>query len=190
MIDRLQNATWDDWPNVATEADAEPYIERAVANGSDYIKLMHEGGRAIGVTGIVQTREAVQAAVVKAAHKKGLKVIAHALSLQDTLEVLRAGVDGLAHTFFDEPITPEVIELYKKNNVWLNATLNASGSLSGESESIVRSFAADERVTIRSSKEQIALADHCMHMKAPGAKWEYAIDSVRQLKAAGIDMIV
>jgi dihydroorotase-like cyclic amidohydrolase len=53
--------TYHDWPNVAKEEDAEPFVQRAAADGSDYIKLMHEGGRAIGIEAgeIVQTREAV-----------------------------------------------------------------------------------------------------------------------------------
>ncbi|KIW99287.1 uncharacterized protein Z519_00950 [Cladophialophora bantiana CBS 173.52] len=191
---RLSNnefATYDDWPNVVTEDDAEPFIERAIRNGSDYIKLMHEAGRAIGIEKglIVQPREAVQAAIVRAAHERGLKVVAHALSLKDTLEVLRAGVDGLAHTFFDEPITPEVIDLYKRNNAWVNPTLVAAGSLTCESKEILKSFSEDERVKSRVSTEDVQLIHGCLHMKSPGAKWEYAIDSVRQLKAAGVDII-
>lgn len=152
---------------------------------------MHEAGRAIGIAEglIVQPTEAVQAAVVRAAHKRGFKVVAHALSLKDTVEVLRAGVDGLAHTFYDEPITQEVIDLYKRNNAWVNPTLVAAGSLTCESKEIAKSFSADDRVTSRVSSDSIGLMNHCLHMKTPGAKWDYAIDSVRQLKAAGIDIV-
>ncbi|KAH0845721.1 putative organophosphate acid anhydrase protein [Fonsecaea pedrosoi] len=95
---------------------AAAYINRAISDGADYVKLIHEGGRAIGQSGIVQMKEAVQAAVVKAAHGKGFNVVAHALSRQDNTECMRAGVDGLTHTFLDEPNNPKVIELYKKNN--------------------------------------------------------------------------
>ncbi|KIX06970.1 uncharacterized protein Z518_04946 [Rhinocladiella mackenziei CBS 650.93] len=184
-------STYDDWPNVAREEDAEPFIERAMADGSDYIKLMHEAGRAIGIeAGLInQPKEAVQAAVVRAAHKRNLKVVAHALSRKDTLEVLRAGVDGLAHTFFDEPITTEVIDLYRRNNAWVNPTLIAAGSLTCESKEIVKLFSEDERIKSRVSTGDVQLMHHCLHMKSPGAKWEYAIDGVRQLKAAGIDII-
>lgn len=111
--------------------DAEPSIERAVRDGADYIKLFHDGAAAADIQGLVQPREEVQAAVVAAAHRKGLKVIAHALARQDTIEVLRAGVDGMAHSFYDKPIIPEIIEAYKTNNAWLNPTLAAVGSLTG-----------------------------------------------------------
>ena len=152
---------------------------------------MHEGGKAIGIEAgeLRQPTEAVQAAVVDAAHKRDLKVVAHALSLKDTVEVLRAGVDGLAHTFFDAPITPEVIDLYKRNNAWVNPTLVAAGSLTCESKEMVKSFSEDERVKSRVSTADVELMHHCLHMKSPGVKWEYAIDSVRQLKAAGVKII-
>lgn len=140
---------------------------------------MHEGGRAIGQNGIVQTKQEVQAAVVKAAHAKGFNVVAHALSRQDTIECLRAGVDGLTHTFFDEPMTPEVIELYKKNNAWVNPTLVAAGSLTCESKEIVKTFSADERIKSRVAESDAPFFHHCLHMKSENAKWEYAIDSVR-----------
>ncbi|OQU98886.1 hypothetical protein CLAIMM_04598 [Cladophialophora immunda] len=182
---------FDKYPNIATEADAEPYIARSLQNGADYIKLMHEAGKAIGIPAglIAQPTESVQAAVVHAAHQKGLKVVAHALSLKDTIEVLRAGVDGLAHTFFDEPITPQVIELYQRNRAWCNPTLGCSGSMTGESLDIVKKFSEDPRVRSRVLHSDVQVMQHCMHLKADTAKWDYAIDSVRQLRAAGVKII-
>jgi hypothetical protein len=41
----------------------------------------------------------------------------------------------------------------------------------------------------RLSEADLGLLHHCMDAKAPTSKWEYAIDSVRQLKAAGVDII-
>lgn len=152
---------------------------------------MHEAGRAIGIPAglIAQPGEAVQAAIVRAAHEKGFKVVAHALSLKDTVEMLRAGVDGMAHTFFDKPITPEVIELYRRNKAWCNPTLGCSGSMTGESLEIVKKFSEDERVQSRVVDADVQVMQHCMHLKAEGAKWEYAIDSVRQLRAAGVKIV-
>lgn len=152
---------------------------------------MHEAGRALGIPEgqITQPTESVQAAVVRAAHKRGLKVVAHALSRKDTVEVLRAGVDGLAHTFFDEPITAEVIDLYRRNHAWVNPTLVAAGSLTGESIDVIESFSKDPRVVSRISQTDEKLMHSCLHMRAEQAKWEYAIDSVRQLKAAGVPIV-
>jgi hypothetical protein len=152
---------------------------------------MHEGGQAIGVgqNQIKQTPQAVHAAVVRSARKRGLKVVAHALSLKDTVEILQTEVDGLTHTFFDEPITQEVLDLYQRTGAWVNPTLIVIGSLTGESAAIVEQFSKDERVSSRVSTDDIPFMHKCMQMKSPNAKWEYAFDSVRQLKAAGVDIL-
>lgn len=91
--------------------------------------------------------------------------------------------------FFGELITSEVISMYKRNNSCVNPTLVAAGSLTCESKEIVNSFSEDERVRSRVSTADVELMHHCLHLKSPGAKWEYVIESVRQLKAAGIDII-
>ncbi|KAK5688025.1 hypothetical protein LTS10_000003 [Elasticomyces elasticus] len=186
-----KHATFDQYPNVNTEEAARSFVEQAATNGTDFIKLMHEGGRAIGIPegALAQPTLAVQTAVVRAAHERGMKVVAHALSQRDTVEVLRAGVDGLAHTFFDEPISPEVIDLYRHNNAWFIPTTLCAGTLTGESLEIVERFCENDRVRSKISPEQAQLAHGCLHMKSPGARWEYAIDSVRQLRETGVKII-
>lgn len=186
-----QPARFEDYPNVNSEEAAEAYIQKAIEGKYDYIKLMHEDGRALGIPEgqISKPTEAVQEAVVRAAHQRGFKVVAHALSLEDTRQVLRAGVDGMAHTFFDEPMTPEMIELHKRNNVWVNPTLACLGALTGDALDISKQFSEDERVKNKLSTGDVELMHHCLHLKAPGAKWEYAIDNVRQLRDAGLNII-
>ncbi|KAJ9647452.1 hypothetical protein H2204_000081 [Knufia peltigerae] len=187
----IEPARFEDYPNVNSEEAAEAYIQKAIEGKYDYIKLMHEDGRALGIPEgqISKPTEAVQEAVVRAAHQRGFKVVAHALSLEDTRQVLRAGVDGMAHTFFDEPMTPEMIELHKRNNVWVNPTLACLGALTGDALDISKQFSEDERVKNKLSTGDVELMHHCLHLKAPGAKWEYAIDNVRQLRDAGINII-
>jgi imidazolonepropionase-like amidohydrolase len=186
-----QGSDFDKWPNVKTVEDAEPYIEKALAEGSDYIKLFHERGKAIGLPAgsLNQPSEAVQAAVVQAAHKNNLKVVAHALSLVDTVEILRAGVDGLAHTFFDEPITEEVKNLYKKTGAWVSPTLYVIGTLTGETYDAAELYASDPRVASRISEAEVDTLRSKLVMKEEGAKLENAVESVRQLKAQGVDIL-
>ena len=124
-----------------------------------------------------------------AARKRGLIVVAHAFSREDTLAVLKAGVHGLAHTFYDKPMTPEIIAAYKENNAWCNPTLAGIGSLTGEGKDVQALFANDERVKDIMDQPKKSLLCACMHMKSPDAQWEYAFDGIRQLKAAGVDII-
>ena len=60
MLTKLRG-TYDQWPSLATVADAEAFIEQSIREGSDYIKMMNEGGEALGLKaeGIVQLSEDV-----------------------------------------------------------------------------------------------------------------------------------
>ena len=132
----------------------------------------------------------LQTAVIKAAHKHGLLTAAHALTLEDTLAILGAGVDGLAHTFFDAPPTPELIQAYKVNNAFCIPTLSVHGSVTGEGAPIAASFANDPRAQGKIDDAGIATMCACIHIGAQAGKVENAYESVRQLKAAGIDILL
>lgn len=85
-----------------------------MADKVDYIKLMHESGTAFNMS-LDRPSVSVRKAVIDEAHKQGLVAVAHALTYNDTMEILSAGVDGLTHTFLDEPPTDELIRAYQKN---------------------------------------------------------------------------
>jgi len=104
------------WPKLETKEDAEAYIHQRVSEDAvDYIKLMHESGAGLMVKPILPDIK-LQEAVIEAAHAAGLVVVAHALAHDDTVAILKAGVDGLTHTFMDKPPTEELIAAYKLNN--------------------------------------------------------------------------
>lgn len=131
----------------------------------------------------------LQTALVKAAHGHGLITAAHAVTLQDTLAILEAGVDGLAHTFSDVPPTPELIGAYKANNTFCIPTLIVHGSITGEGGPIAASFANDPRAVGKIADTEKANMCACLHFGAQTCKVENAYESVRQLKAAGIDIL-
>jgi hypothetical protein len=113
------------------------------------------------------------------------------LSRQDTIDILDAGVDGLTHQFCDQPPTQQVIDAYKRNNAHLNPTLAALGSLTKEGKENQARFAHDPRVQHLLPEEARHRVCACMSMcKVEGATFEYAYETVRQLKAAGIDIVM
>lgn len=177
------------WPKLKTVEDAKSYLKWIVEeNHVDYIKLMHESGKAMDQD-FSKPTVSLQAALIAEAHKYNKVAVAHALCLEDHMEVLNAGVDGLTHAFFDQPIRKETIEAYKKNNAWLNPTLAAIGSLTTEGKSIAEMFAHDPRVQDKVDEQGRENLCKCMSFRAPSSKWEYAIQAVIELKKAGIDII-
>jgi hypothetical protein len=150
---------------------------------------MHESGSAMGAQFTKPTVE-LQEIIIREAHAAGKVAIAHCLAMADTIEVLNAGIDGLAHTFFDYPPSTELINAYKKNNAWLNPTLAAIGSLTTEGKETAEKFAHDERVQGLIGEAELGRLCQCMNFnQKETSKVENAYESVRQLKANGIDII-
>ena len=67
---------------------------------------------------------AISSAIITAAHRYGLKVVAHIFYLEDAKQLAAAGIDGFAHSVRDRPVDDELIRLMKQHGVWqMAATL-------------------------------------------------------------------
>ena len=177
----------ENWPSVTVET-AEEFVRSNKKLGADYIKLMQENGKSMKFAGIPVASLELQTAVVKAAHDNGLLAIAHATSLEDTLLVLRAGADALMHCFTDLDPTDELVEAYKKNNAFLVPTLVVCASLTGEEQELRDRFAAKaapEQLTA-DVKENMC---QCLALGVPGATVKHSYETIKKLKAAGIDIV-
>ncbi|KAF1990036.1 hypothetical protein K402DRAFT_390355 [Aulographum hederae CBS 113979] len=177
------------WPRLTNKENVSAYLKQNIADGCDYIKLMQERGAAMGFPPLAHPSESLQSLIVSAAHSHGLKAVAHATCLADTLLVLRAGVDGLTHTFYDQPPTEELVQAYKMNNAWCNPTLAAIGSLTTEGKPIAERFAHDERVKGLIGEVERERMCQCMGFHAESSKVGFAYESVRRLRKEGIDII-
>jgi len=62
-------------------------------------------------------------AIIDEAHKKGMRVAVHVVTLADAKAVLRLGADYIAHSIRDEEIDGETMALLKKNNAFYTPTL-------------------------------------------------------------------
>jgi imidazolonepropionase-like amidohydrolase len=177
------------WPKLSNRENVIEYLEWAGREMQpDYIKLMHESGASMGWPLTKPTVE-LQRTIVEEANKRGYLTVAHATSLDDTLEVLEAGVDGLTHTICDQPPTQELVDAYKRRNAWLNPTLSTMGSLTGEGRELQNRFAHDPRVKGLIGESEISNLCNCMGFAAQHGKIEYAYESVRMLKDAGVDIL-
>jgi len=72
----------------------------------------------------------ISTAIIQAAHRHGLKVVAHIFYLQDAKQLAAAGIDGFAHSVRDRPVDDELIRLMKQHGTWqMTATLAREASL-------------------------------------------------------------
>ena len=156
-------------------------------HGPSFIKLMQESGECLTLSDLPAPTKELQEAVINAAHEHGLLTYAHATNLRETQLVLDAGVDGMAHQFFDQPHTKELIDSYKKNNALVIPTLTAISSMMGLSTAqdwALKSHAG--QLLTPSSRHSLC---ECMRISRPGCSVQFAYDCIRELKANGIDIV-
>jgi imidazolonepropionase-like amidohydrolase len=94
---------------VTTEADARANVRELAARKVDVVKIWVDDRNGT----LPKLTPAIYRAIIDEAHKNGLRVIAHVVTLADVKDLLRAGIDGFAHLFRDREADSEVIVLLK-----------------------------------------------------------------------------
>ena len=111
---------------VATPAEAEAEVDRQARNGADFIKFW--------VDDELQTMPPmppeISAAVIRAAHRNGLRAIAHIFYLADAKRLVEQGVDGFAHGVRDQPVDQALVDAMRRRGTWQVAeTLSREASM-------------------------------------------------------------
>lgn len=177
------------WPKLTDRNSVIEYLEWTKKEMQpDYIKLMHESGTAMSQEFDYPSLE-LQSVIIEEAKKRGYLTVAHATCLKDTIDILNAGVDGLTHTFCDQPPTQELIDAYKRYNAWVNPTLATMGSLTAEGEGLQQKFAHDSRVKGLIGEAGVGNMCRCMGFAKEKGKVEHAYQGVKALRDAGIDIL-
>lgn len=138
-------------PTVEDAADAGQWVQSRLAEGSDYIKIVIEPGRAWGHPMPTLDEETVRA-LVAATHQHDRLAVAHVSTLDDAVMAVRAGVDGLVHIFADQPVSEEFIELARRHEVFVVPTIVVLAGMSNQLD--IESRIAEAGVDERLSQEQ------------------------------------
>jgi imidazolonepropionase-like amidohydrolase len=94
-------------PYVTSPKDALPFVEARLAEGATHLKVIYDDGSG-AMLNIPCLEPATIEALVAAAHRHGLPVVAHASTARGAVTVARCGVDVLAHAPFDRMTDVEV----------------------------------------------------------------------------------
>ncbi len=102
-----------------TPEEAVAIAEANAAMGVDFIKFRVDDN--LGTVEKMQPH--VYRAVIERADDLGFPVAAHVYYLEDTKDLLRAGIDFVGHSVRDTPVDAELIELLRESDVCYCATL-------------------------------------------------------------------
>jgi imidazolonepropionase-like amidohydrolase len=173
------------YPFVSTPEEAVKFVNKQVANGSDYIKIFIEDGSTIGFPGLKVTSNDILLAAVNEAHRLGKMAIAHVTTVEGGQKAISAGVDGLAHLFFDRQPGQELVDAIASSKTFVTPTLVTISAAFGNSAA---ELAADKRVSSRLSKKWLDSLSKSMNVY-PQGKLKDAYASVMTLHKAGVDIL-
>ena len=173
------------YPSVSTPAEAAKFVARQVAGGADYVKIFIEDGECIGYPGLPLLDNATLLAAVQAAHSFKKLAIAHVTTLAGTQQALSAGVDGMAHLFFDRRPSPAFVAAMAASGAFVIPTLVTISSALGQNAA---ALAANPQVRSRLDAKWLASLSRSANVY-PQGKLEDAFASVMALHQAGVDLL-
>jgi imidazolonepropionase-like amidohydrolase len=117
-------------PSLSSPEAAKAAVDRRIAEGSDYIKIVFDDNRAFGRPIPTLSPETMRAAI-EAAHARHRLAVVHIGSVAGARAALEAGADGLAHLSPDGVLDDDVVALAKRRGAFVVPTLSLNESLTG-----------------------------------------------------------
>jgi imidazolonepropionase-like amidohydrolase len=106
-------------PVSKTPEDARDAVQWLAGAKTDIVKFRLDDNLGRGT----KMAPEVYTAIIEEAHKRGMRVAVHVVTLADAKAVLRLGADYIAHSVRDQELDQETIELLKKNKAFYTPTL-------------------------------------------------------------------
>jgi imidazolonepropionase-like amidohydrolase len=174
-------------PTLTRPEEAQAWVDARIAEGSDYIKVVDDDFLEYGAaTPLPTLGKEVLKALADAAHKRGKLVVAHIGSLQQALDAIDAGVDGLAHLFAGPAPPPDFGGIAASHHIFVVPTLTVLNTICATS--FDAELANDPR--LKPYLPSAAIAAMQAHFNLPAkVSCEGASVAVRQLKAARVPIL-
>jgi imidazolonepropionase-like amidohydrolase len=169
------------FPTITGPDEAQAFVDARIAEGSDYIKIIHDGGPRMPML----DNETMRALVV-AAHKRGKLVVVHVLAEQQAREAIMAGADGLAHLFAGDTVAPDFGRLAASHHIFVIPTLSTVALFCGRSPG--RSILADSKLQ-PFVREQWRAALNMPVDSTQQHRCNGTDAAIRQLVAAGVPIL-
>jgi len=115
-------------PTLTKPEEAQAFVAARVAEGSAFLKIVHDDGAELGLSFTTLDAATVDA-LVTAAHAQKILAVVHVGSHEDAEHAIAAGADGLAHMFYDREPSAELIAAAKQRGIFVTDTLAVISSM-------------------------------------------------------------
>jgi imidazolonepropionase-like amidohydrolase len=175
------------FPCVTGPHDAESFVADRLAEGADHLKVIYDDGSGV-MLGIPALDVATIEALVGAAHRAGLVVVAHVSTASGAATVVRAGVDVLAHVPMD-PLSAAQVREIAEAGVAVIATLGIIDGFPGPDGTmpLLGDPLLAERLPARWRRVVEGQATRWMPPHAPDGRVQR--ENVAALHAAGVPVL-
>jgi imidazolonepropionase-like amidohydrolase len=176
-------------PTIARPDQAEKFVADRLAEGSDYIKIVYDDGKEIGLPWPTVDRSTL-GAVIRAAHSHKKLAVVHVLARDFARQAIEEGADALVHLFIDEPIDERLVSLAAERRVFVVPTLTVLESTGGvgSGASLVTDPALEPFLT-PADRRALKSAFTGASGHANGRRRGIPAEAVRKLKAAGVRIL-
>jgi imidazolonepropionase-like amidohydrolase len=173
-------------PTIEAGTDLQAFVDARIAEGADFIKIIKDDFSAYGMKRPTLSRTQV-AGIIRAAHRRGRIAVIHAATLQDCLDSLADGVDGLAHLYFENKSDLDFGNAAARQGAFVIPTLSVISAMNGPGpapglldDAALKPFLKPDDVAGFKARSAAATAT--------GA-YEAAEAALRQLRAAGVPLL-
>ena len=168
--------------------DAPAWVGARKAEGSDWIKIIHEDGSTFGMDIATLDRDTI-GALIAAAHDEGLRAVVHVSTLEHALEAVALGADGLVHVWGDAIIEDVQAARIADAGVFVVPTLSVTASIGGESMAPELLEAAGDTPLSFMQRQTLANRFSGSNAETTSTADNVATENVRRLHAAGVRLI-
>lgn len=175
-------------PTIVSPDSAQAFVDARIAEGSDYIKIVHDDGHAYGLSWTPMSPKLLRA-LVDAAHKRGKLAVVHIGDLAGARAAVEAGADGLVHLFVDLAPDAEFSRFVATRKAFVVPTLTVLMSISGTPGA--GTLVNDARMNAYLSRQDITLLKQAFPKRPglPPTSYTHAEQTVRQLHAARVPIL-
>ncbi len=171
-------------PTVDGPQQADAFVAERVANGADYQKIVLNGARAMN--GMPTMSAATTRALVKAAHDRKLKVVAHIETPDDVRTVIDAGADGLAHIWRTSGAETDLSKLLAERGMFVTATLSVpDGFVAGSTRALIAKDPAVAPYLDSDMVDNLTASNDNQNLE----NLDQFLDAVRGLNEAGVMLV-
>jgi imidazolonepropionase-like amidohydrolase len=173
-------------PTLTRPEEAAAWVEARLAEGSDFIKIIMEDGGGMGFAFPTLSLDTVRA-LIQEAHRHGKMAVVHVTTLHNSLDVLQAGADGLAHLYFEQAFDPEFGRLAAGRKAFVIPTLTVLNGIAGLGSGKI--LAEDKRLSPYLKPTDVKSLKASFSEKTNEAPYRAAEKALAQLKAAGVPLL-